>query len=88
MMLLHDVGVDHCGFQVFVPEQFLHGADVSALFQQVGGEAVAQCVALNVLVDPGSIGCAGKGFGEIALVDVVPSPNFRVWTLADIAARE
>ena len=38
---LQYVGVDLGGAQVFVTQLFLHGADIHAPFQQVGGEAVA-----------------------------------------------
>ena len=34
------MGVDHGGFDILVPQQFLDGADVIAVFQQVGGETV------------------------------------------------
>jgi hypothetical protein len=32
------VGVDHCGFDTFVAEQLLHGADIVAGLEQVGGK--------------------------------------------------
>jgi hypothetical protein len=35
------MGIDHGGPHVAVAEQFLHGADVVAVFEEVGGEAVA-----------------------------------------------
>ena len=37
---LEDVGVGHGGFDVLVAGEFLHGADVVASFEQVGGEGV------------------------------------------------
>jgi len=36
-----------------MPEEFLHGADVVAGFQQMGGETVAQRMATRELDDPG-----------------------------------
>jgi hypothetical protein len=41
---VEDVGVDHRGIQVVVTEQLLNGADVAAIFQQMGGEGVAERV--------------------------------------------
>lgn len=38
------MSVDHGGFDVFVPEEFLDGADVVASLEEVGGEAVAEGV--------------------------------------------
>jgi len=37
---VEDVGIYHCGFDVFVAEEFLDGADVVAALQKVGGEAM------------------------------------------------
>lgn len=39
---LQDMRVDHRRAHVVVTQQLLHGADVVAVFQQVGGEAVPQ----------------------------------------------
>jgi len=38
------VGVDHGGFDVFVAEEFLNGADVVAGFEKVGGEGMTEGV--------------------------------------------
>jgi hypothetical protein len=38
---VQDVGVQHGGLDVRVPQKLLHGADVGAALEQVGGEAVA-----------------------------------------------
>lgn len=62
--LVEHVGVDHGGFDVFVAEQLLHGADVpsawlrvnSAVFEQVGGEAVPEDVRGDALFDVGLFG--------------------------------
>jgi hypothetical protein len=48
---LHDVCVNHCSADIFVSEQFLNGADIVAVFQQVGGKTVAE-------------GMAGDRFGD------------------------
>ena len=38
------MGVDHGGFDVLVPEEFLDGADVVAVLEKLGGEGVAEGV--------------------------------------------
>ncbi len=47
---MEDVGVDHGGFDVFVSEEFLDGADVVAILKEMGGEAVAEGVRGNAFV--------------------------------------
>ncbi len=39
------MGVNHGGFEVFVAEEFLDGADVVAVLEEVGGEGMAEYVA-------------------------------------------
>ena len=45
------MGINHGGFDVFVAEEFLDGADVVAALEEVGGEGVAEGVGRNALVD-------------------------------------
>jgi hypothetical protein len=45
------VGVDHGGAHVGVAEQFLDCADIVAVFEEVGGERVAEGVATGVFRD-------------------------------------
>ena len=40
--VLKDVGVDHGGFDIFVAEEYLDGADVVSVLEQVGGVAMAK----------------------------------------------
>lgn len=54
--------VNHGGADVGVSEQFLDGADVLAVFQQVRGEAVPQGMASGMFVDPGALDGDGHGF--------------------------
>jgi len=65
------VGVDHGGFDVFVAEQFLHGANVVAILEQVGGETVAEGVRGDAFVDFCGLGGGFDGFLESSFVDVV-----------------
>ena len=50
---IEDVDVYLRGGYVPVPEEFLHGEDVVAVFQQVGGEGVAEGVGAGALGDAG-----------------------------------
>jgi len=70
---VEDVGVDHSSADVLVPQQFLHGADVVAIFQQVGGEGVAEGMGSDVLLDASELSRFADGLLEAALVEVVPA---------------
>lgn len=39
---VEDVGVDHSRRQVLAAQQFLHGVDVAAVFEQMGREGIAE----------------------------------------------
>ena len=43
------MGVDHGGFDVFVTEEFLDGADIVAALEEVGSEGVAEGMELTRL---------------------------------------
>ena len=47
--------VDHGRFEVIVAEQFLDGADVIAVFEQVDRETVTQGLATALFGDPGRV---------------------------------
>jgi hypothetical protein len=51
--VLEDVGVDLGGSDAAVAEELLDGSDVGAVFEQVGGERVAQGMAGRALGDAG-----------------------------------
>lgn len=51
-----DVGIDLGGGDVGVAEHGLDGADVGAVHEEVGGEAVAESVGRNMLRDAGFFG--------------------------------
>ena len=38
---LKDMGIDHGGTNILVSQEFLNGANVIAIFQQVGGKRMA-----------------------------------------------
>ncbi len=52
---IHHVGIDHCRFHVFVPQQFSHGSYIRTRFQQVCGETVTQGMAPGMLGDSGEL---------------------------------
>ena len=70
---VEDMGVDHGGLEVAVTEQLLNGADVVAVGEQVGGEAVAEAMERGVLGDVGSANGRLEGPLDGTLVQVVPA---------------
>jgi hypothetical protein len=72
---IKDMGVDHRGLQLFMPQQFLYGADVLPAFQQVSSERMAQgvggCWLENTCIMHGLANCALQPF----LVNMMPSDN-------------
>ena len=55
------MGVNHGGLDIFVAQQLLHGANVVAIFKQVGGKAVSERMArytpLNISRSNGLFNC-------------------------------
>ena len=49
--LVEHMCIDHCRAHILVPQQLLDGADVTAIFEQVRGEAVTQGVAADRLAE-------------------------------------
>ena len=47
--------VDHCRANVAVAQQFLDGADVVAVFEEVGCERMTEGMAAGVLDDSGAV---------------------------------
>lgn len=43
------MGINHGGFDILVPEQLLHRADIVDVFEKVGGEGVAEGVRADTL---------------------------------------
>lgn len=70
---VEDVRIDHGGLHVAMAEQVLHCANVVAVFQQVGGEGVAQGVGGDVLGQVGEIGGPLDGLAQTAGRNVVAS---------------
>ena len=40
--MLQNMSIDHGGLDIFVAEQFLHGADVIAILEQLSGKTMAK----------------------------------------------
>ena len=53
---LREVEIASGFFQIVMAQQDLDGMQVSAGFEQVGGEAVAKDVRINTLLNPGAAG--------------------------------
>jgi hypothetical protein len=52
------MGIDHGGFDILVAQQFLDGADIVMVFQQVRGEAMPEGMARYTLVETGGARCS------------------------------
>lgn len=75
--LVQHVGVDHRGRHIGMAEQFLHGTDVVAAFEQVGCEGVAQRVDADGLVQSGGFNRALDRTLQAPLIKVMPPPDAR-----------
>ena len=69
------MGINHSGFNVFVFEQFLDGADIIAVFKEVCGEAVAKNVGGNVFVNSCQFIGSTNRFLDTAITDVLSPFN-------------
>ena len=67
------VGVDHCGSDVAVAEQFLNRADVMPPFQEMGGTGVAEAVGGGGLPDFCCSHGATNRFLHQARIQVMPA---------------
>lgn len=65
------MGVDHGGFDVFVPEEFLYGSDVVVVLEEMGGEGVAEGVGCDAFADSGDLLGFADGALEGGFVDVM-----------------
>src|SRR5262245_65259749 len=52
---IQDVGIDHGGLHILVPEQFLHGPNIVAGFQQLRGEAVPEGISTLLIIRRSSV---------------------------------
>jgi len=60
-VLLGQVQIPGCHFQILMAEQKLDGAQVSSGFKQMGRPAVANQVRRDSLADAGPLGCPSSG---------------------------
>lgn len=72
---LKDVGVDHGGFDVFVSEEFLNGADVVSVLEKVCGEGVAEGVRGDAFVYFGGFDGVSNCTLEGGLVNMMAARN-------------
>lgn len=73
------VEIDLRGFDAVVAEKFLHLSDAGPACQEIGGEAVAECVGSDALVEPGFAGGELEGFAKGVFVDVVAADDASAW---------
>ena len=66
------MGVDHGSFHILVAEQFLDGANVVAVLEQVGGEGMAKGMATDCFICDASQFCGGMDcLLQTAFIDMV-----------------
>lgn len=72
---LEDMGIDHGGADIVVPEEFLDGPDIGAGLEEVGGETVPEGMATGGLEDAGVADRDADGALKGALGGVVASDD-------------
>ena len=72
---VEDVGVNHCGTDVPMTQQFLDRPDVVSVLEQVGGERVAECVACDMFLDAGQRRRFFDGALKDRFVQMVQAPK-------------
>ena len=75
--------VNHRSLDVLVPEQFLDSSDIVAGFQQVGGEAVAEGMAGNALLETCELRGAADMLLEAAGAHVMTAHDAGPWVKGD-----
>ena len=92
---VEDVGVDHGGFDIAVAEKVLNCAYVThrvasliAVFEQVGGEGMAEGMAADVLGDAGEAGGGFDGSLESGGVGVVAAAGARSGVRGEVGGGE
>ena len=68
---IEHVGVDHGGFDILVPKQFLYRANIVAVFEEVCGEAVSKNMGCNGFVYFCQPGCFFDCTLEVGFVEMV-----------------
>jgi hypothetical protein len=69
------VGVNHRGFYIFVTEEFLNGADIVSILQQMGGEGVTECMWGHMLIDLCTAGGFTDGFLHYRFMNMMAACN-------------
>jgi len=70
---VEDVSVNHGRGDVFVSEEFLNGADVLAVFKQMSGETVPECMATGGFGNAGMLDGQFDSVLEIFFLEMVPT---------------
>lgn len=71
---IEHMGINHRSFDIFVTKQFLDGADVVAILQEVSSEGMAEGVTTDPFCDFGTSDGLLKGFLESTFVQVIALP--------------
>src|SRR5262252_10895399 len=74
---IQDMGIDHGSLHVLMPEQFLHGPNIVAGFQQLRGERVPKGMAGDVFGDPSQASRSAYRFLQTAFIQVMAALGAR-----------
>src|SRR5262245_43598508 len=77
--LLEDVGIDHGGLEIVVPQQLLNGSYVGSALQQMGGKGVAESVGTHVFGQARPPHAGFNGLVDDTGIDVVATRDARTW---------
>ena len=68
-----DVGINHRGGNIFVPEEFLNGPDIITILQQMRSKTVPESMTACRFGDPGGPNSLLDGILQVSFCDVVPA---------------
>src|SRR5712671_149913 len=74
---IQDMGIDHGGLHVLMPEQFLHGPNIVSGFQQMRRKRVAEGMTGDVFVDSGQACGGAHGFLQTTFIQVMATLGTR-----------
>lgn len=86
--LVENVRVAHGGFNIFVAEEFLHGADVVTVFKKVRGKGMAKGVGADPFGNPRLLGCAFDRLLDTALMKVLAAQHPAAWIHREPSGRK
>ncbi len=68
---IQDMGIDHGGLHILVPEQCLHGPNIIPGFEQVRGKRMAEGMAGDMFINTGQACSGSHRFLQTAFIQVM-----------------